>query len=101
VAKFGGEVHTALLITDDNRLRGSGRRLARVVRGLRIPVWSVDSDVVVASKLIDTKQYAAPINRPTLLKLRDEFLVRPENSPMRGAVAGRSHCQLMPHAWMA
>jgi len=79
VAKFCSEVGAGLLLTDENPLRGSEHRLERVARELRIPVWSVDSDVVVPSKLISGKQYAARIIRPKLLWLRDRFLVRSEN----------------------
>ena len=74
VAKFCSEVGAALLVTDENPLRGPEHRLQTVVRQLRIPAWSVDSDVVVPSKLIPGKQYAARIIRPKLLALRDEFL---------------------------
>lgn len=79
VAKFCSEVSAALLLTDENPLRGPEHRLKNVVRKLRIPVWSVDSDVVVPSKLISGKQYAARIIRPKLLWLRERFLVRSEN----------------------
>ena len=74
VAKFCSEFRAALLVTDENPLRGPEQRLQTVVRQLRIPVWSVDSDVVVPSKLIPGKQYAARIIRPKLMKLRGEFL---------------------------
>ena len=83
VAKFCDEVGASLLVTDENPLRGPEHRLQKVVQELRIPVWSVDSDVVVPSKLIPGKQYAARIIRPKLLKLRDEFLVKPHNRPPR------------------
>lgn len=77
VLKFCHEVRAAQLITEENPLRGPECRLQKVVRECRIPVWTVDSDVVVPSKLIPGKQYAARIIRPKLLKLRDEFLRRP------------------------
>ena len=80
VAKFCDEVRASLLITDENPLRGSEARLSRIVRQLRLPVWSVDADVVVPSRLIPAKQYAARIIRPKLLKLREEFLVAPKNT---------------------
>lgn len=80
VAKFCSEVGAALLVTDENPLRGPENRLQTVVRQLRIPVWSVDSDVVVPSKLIPGKQYAARIIRPKLTRLRHEFL-RDSRSP--------------------
>jgi len=79
VTGFCSEVGAALLVTDENPLRGPEHRLQTVVRQLRIPIWSVDSDVVVPSKLIPGKQYAARIIRPKLMKLRDEFL-RPSRS---------------------
>lgn len=80
VARFCDEVRAALLVTDENPLRGPEHRLRKVVRQLRIPVWSVDADVVVPSRLIEKSQYAARIIRPKLLKFRDEFLLRPANS---------------------
>jgi len=80
VAKFCSEVRAALLVTDENPLRGPEHRLQTVVRQLRIPVWSVDSDVVVPSKLIPGKQYAAHIIRPKLMRLRDEFLIAPRSA---------------------
>jgi deoxyribodipyrimidine photo-lyase len=80
VVQFCNEVRAALLITDENPLRGPESRLAKVVQALTIPVWSIDSDVVVPSKLIPTKQYAARIIRPKLLRARESFLVKPENS---------------------
>lgn len=75
IAKFCSEVGAALLVTDENPLRGPEHRLQTVVRQVRIPVWSVDSDVVVPSKLIPGKQYAARIIRPKLTRLRDQFLI--------------------------
>ncbi len=83
VAKFCDEVHAALLVTDENRLRGPEHRVQRVVRKLRIPVWSVDADVVVPSRLIEKAQYAARIMRPKLLNFREEFLVRLSNPSAR------------------
>lgn len=80
VTEFCSDVRAALLVTDENPLRGPEQRLQRVVRELRIPVWSVDSDVVVPSNLITGKQYAARIIRPKLLRLRDQFL-KPSGNP--------------------
>jgi deoxyribodipyrimidine photo-lyase len=80
VVRFCEQVRASLLVTDESPLRGPEHRLQKIVRELRIPVWSVDSDVVVPSKLIPGKQYAARIIRPKLLKLRDRFLVEPGNT---------------------
>ena len=75
IAKFCSQMKAALLVTDENPLRGPERRLQKVIHELRIPVWSIDSDVVVPSKLVPGKQYAARIIRPKLARLRDQFLV--------------------------
>jgi deoxyribodipyrimidine photo-lyase len=83
IAKFCCEVGACLLVVDESPLRGTEQRLRRVVRQLRIPVWSVDADVVVPSKLIGSKQYAARVIRPKLAKLQKEFLVRPKNEKAR------------------
>ena len=85
IAKFCSEVRAAMLVTDENPLRGPEHRLGHVLRTLSIPVWSVDSDVIVPSKLISTKQYAARIIRPKLLQLLDRFLVKPRNTGARTA----------------
>ena len=79
IVKFCGEVGAALLVTDENPLRGPSKRMAATVRKLKIPVWSVDADVVVPSRLIEKSQYAARIIRPKLAKLQGEFLVKPLN----------------------
>jgi deoxyribodipyrimidine photo-lyase len=75
VLEFCQEVRPALLVTDENPLRGPEHRLQSVVRQLRIPIWSVDADVVVPSRLIGKSQYAARIIRPKLQKFQQEFLV--------------------------
>src|SRR5436190_431084 len=79
IVKFCGDVGAALLVTDENPLRGPERRVAATVKKLTIPVWSVDADVVVPSRLIEKSQYAARIIRPKLATLRGEFLVKPLN----------------------
>lgn len=79
VAKFCGEMRAALLVTDENPLRGPEHRLQKAVQQLRIPVWSVDADVVVPTRLIEKSQYAARIIRPKLLKFGEEFLMQPPN----------------------
>lgn len=79
VVKFCSEVGAALLVTDENPLRGAEGRVAKLSRALRIPIFSVDADVVVPSRLIEKSQYAARIIRPKLLSLRKPFLFLPRN----------------------
>ena len=83
VAGFCAETKAALLVTDENPLRGPEKRLRRVIERLRIPVWSVDADVVIPTKLIQGKQYAARIIRPKLARLQDKFLVEPKSGVAR------------------
>lgn len=80
IVQFCVEARASILITDENPLRGPVKRLKNVVQKLRIPVWSVDSDVVVPSKLIPAKQYAARIIRPKLLRLQNQFLVKAKSA---------------------
>ncbi len=41
---------------------------------LSVPLWTVDADVLVPSKLLEKEQYAARIIRPRLQKRLEEFL---------------------------
>jgi deoxyribodipyrimidine photo-lyase len=83
VARFCTETRAALLVTDENPQRGPERRLSKVTRELRIPVWSVDSDVIVPSRLIERSQYAARVIRPKLQRLSHNFLVERKNVAAR------------------
>lgn len=89
VARFCAETGAALLMTDENPQRGPEKRLSHVVRELRIPVWSVDSDVVVPSRLLERGQYAARIIRPKLQKVTRDFLVDMKNVGARHAWRGK------------
>ena len=44
------------------------------LRGLRIPFWTVDADVVVPSKLMEKAQYGAYTIRPRLYRLLPDYL---------------------------
>ena len=41
---------------------------------LRVPLWTVDADVLVPSKLLEKEQYAARIIRPRLQQRLEQFL---------------------------
>jgi deoxyribodipyrimidine photo-lyase len=77
--KFCEEVRPSLVVGDENPMREpeSWRRTA--TKKLRVPLWTVDADVVVPTKLLEKEQYAAHIIRPRLQKLLGRFLVRPKN----------------------
>ncbi len=72
--KFCEEVRPALVIGDENPLRETERWREKVRRQLRIPLWTVDSDVIVPSRLLLKEQYAAYTARPLIRRLLPDFL---------------------------
>ena len=77
--KFCDEVRPALVIGDENPIRqAEGWRLT-VAKKLKLPLWTVDADVIVPSKLLEKEQYAAHVIRPRLQARLKDFLVAPAN----------------------
>jgi deoxyribodipyrimidine photo-lyase len=81
--RFCDEVKAALVVGDENPMREpeSWRRIA--AKKLRVPLWTVDADVIVPSMLLQKAQYAAHIIRPRLQAQLPRFLVAPENLAAR------------------
>ena len=77
--KFCSEVRPAIVIGDENPLRETEEWRLRVTRDLRVPFWTVDSDVVVPSKLLAKEHYGARTIRPHLHRLLPQFLKGPDN----------------------
>ena len=77
--KFCDEVRAALVIGDENPMREpeSWRRAAE--KKLGVPLWTVDADVIVPSRLLEKAQYAAHIIRPRLQAHLRKFLVPSKN----------------------
>jgi deoxyribodipyrimidine photo-lyase len=71
--KFCEEVRPALVIGDENPLRETERWRQTVARQLRVPFWTVDSDVIVPSKLLLKEQYGAYTARPVIRRLLPDF----------------------------
>jgi len=69
------EVRPAIVVGDENPLRQTEAWRTRVADALRVPLWTVDADVVVPSLLLEREQYAARTIRPRILARLDEFLV--------------------------
>lgn len=72
--KFCDEVNAALLIGDENPMREPEHWRQVVAKRVRIPFWTVDSDVIVPSKLLEKEQYGAYTIRPRIHRLLPEFL---------------------------
>ena len=74
LVKFCNEVKASLVVGDENPMREphSWREIA--AKKLSVPLWTVDADVIVPSKLLEKEQYAARIIRPRLQQRLEQFL---------------------------
>jgi len=77
---FCDEVQAALVIGDENPMREPETWRRTAARKLKVPLWTVDADVIVPSRLLEKAQYAAHIIRPRLQSHLKQFLV-PANNP--------------------
>lgn len=77
--KFCSEVNPCMVIGDENPLRETEHWRGRVARALRVPLWTVDADVIVPSRLLEKEHYAARTIRPRLHQLLPQFL-RPSDN---------------------
>jgi deoxyribodipyrimidine photo-lyase len=73
------DVDAAFLIGDENPMREPERWRRELAERIAIPFWTVDTDVVVPSKLIEKAQFGAYTIRPRLYRLLPEYLVPYEN----------------------
>ncbi len=71
---FCEEIRAALVVGDENPLREPERWRRIVADRLRVPLWTVDADVVVPTRLLGKEQYAARTIRPRLRPLIPRFL---------------------------
>ena len=79
LVKFCDEVRAALVVSDENPMREPEHWRVLAAKKLRIPLWTVDSDVIVPSCLIAKEQYAAFHIRKKLEAQLGRFLVKPRN----------------------
>ena len=77
--KFCEEVKASLVVGDENPLREPNRWRELAAKKLSAPLWTVDADVLVPSKLLEKEQYAARIIRPRLKLRLKQFLTAPAN----------------------
>jgi deoxyribodipyrimidine photo-lyase len=73
--KFCQEVRPAIVIGDENPMREAECWRAKVATQMRLPLWTVDADVIVPSKLLLKEQFAARTIRPRLHALLPQFLL--------------------------
>ena len=75
LVKFCDEVRASLVVGDENPMREPRRWRELAAKKLRIPLWTVDADVIVPSKLLEKEQYAARTIRPRLKQRLQQFLM--------------------------
>jgi len=80
LTKFCEEVKASIVIGDENPLREPSQWRERAAKKLSVPLWTVDADVIVPSKVLEKEQYAARTIRPRLQQRLAEFL-QPLHNP--------------------
>ncbi len=73
--KFCEEVNPCLVVGDENPMAEPEEWRKLVAQKLTIPFWTVDSDVIVPSRLLEKQQYAAYTIRPRIKSRLAQFLV--------------------------
>jgi deoxyribodipyrimidine photo-lyase len=79
LAKFCDEVKAVLVVGDENPMREPEGWRQTAAKKLTVPLWTVDADVIVPSKLLEKAQYAAHTIRPRLQAQLKMYLVPSEN----------------------
>ena len=74
LVKFCDEVKASLVVGDENPMREPNHWRELAAKKLELPLWTVDADVIVPSKLLEKEQYAARIIRPRLKQRLKQFL---------------------------
>jgi deoxyribodipyrimidine photo-lyase len=80
---FCNEVDACLLVGDENPMRDPEHWRALVQSRTQLPFWTVDSDVIVPSNLLEKQQFAAYTIRPRIRALLPQFLNPAKNLPTK------------------
>lgn len=78
--RFCEEVRPCIVIGDEDPLRQPEEWRRRAAELLRVPLWTVDANVIVPTKLLEREQFAARTIRPRIHKLLPDFLL-PAKAP--------------------
>ena len=81
--KFCAETKPALVIGDENPMREPESWRQAAASKVRVPLWTVDADGIVPSKLLEKAQYAAHTIRPRLQARLETYLVSSKNPRAR------------------
>lgn len=75
LTRFCEQVRPAIVIGDEHPLREAEHWRVRAAQDLKSPLWTVDADVVVPSRLLRKEHYGARTIRPRIQELLPQFLV--------------------------
>ncbi len=81
--EFCDEVKASIVVGDENPLREPRSWREKAAKRLRIPLYTVDADVIIPTRLFQKEQYAARIIRPRIDAHLEEFLVPSEEPKAR------------------
>ncbi len=73
-ARICAEVHPSLIVCDEDPSRRDAKWAREALLYPSAPLWSVDADVIVPSRLIEKEQFAARTIRPRIRRRLKEFL---------------------------
>ena len=76
---FCEEVKAALVVGDENPMHEPEAWRRAAAKKLKVPLWTVDADVIVPAKLLERAQYASHIIRPRLQAHLKTFLIPAKN----------------------
>ncbi len=77
--KFCQELRPAMVIGDENPMREPEQWRVTVAGKIRVPLWTVDANVIVPSKLLLKEHFAARTIRPRIHALLPRFMVWQKN----------------------
>jgi len=75
LAMFCEQIRPSMVIGDENPLREPEHWRVRASQRLPAPLWTVDADVVVPSRLLGKEHYGARTIRPRLQEWLPQFLI--------------------------
>jgi deoxyribodipyrimidine photo-lyase len=95
--KFCEEVRPVLVIGDENPLRETEHWREVAAKRLHVPLWTVDADVIVPTRLTKKEHFGARTIRPRIHELLPKFLVA--TKAIRAHVAWRKPQEIISLAY--
>ena len=99
LVKFLDEVRASIVIGDENPMREPEAWRLRAARQIRVPLWTVDADVIVPSSLLKREHFGARTIRPRIREMLPQFLKGLDNP--RAEIPWSAPCELESLSWDA